>query len=112
MSAPLAARPAEDRAAPPAGETDVWWGSYAGRAMAPSFAVCAVLTIPLYWGVHAVLPERWGLQPPFGGLAALLWLVQLARWSARYFPRNYRLTTRRLYVDRGFRRLVARRWDL
>jgi hypothetical protein len=103
MSAPPAAR---------GGEIDVWWGSHAGRAMLPSFVVCGLLTLLLYVVVHAPVLERGWQQLAFGVSAGAVWLAQLWRWYDRYFTRNYRLTTRHLYVDHGFRRLRARRCDL
>ena len=45
-------------------------------------------------------------------VASALWLVQLTRWCHRFFTYNYRLTTRFLYVDRGFLRLIAQRFAL
>ncbi len=32
-----------------------------------------------------------------------LWLIQLGRWAYRVVAINYRLTTRHLYIERGFR---------
>src|SRR6266496_3749622 len=39
-------------------ETDLWWGSYAGRAMAPGFIICALLTGLLIWGVWLFWPKN------------------------------------------------------
>ena len=50
MTALLADPAAVDAPSGPAEEVDVWWGSYAGRAMAPSFAVCICLTALIYFG--------------------------------------------------------------
>jgi hypothetical protein len=111
MSQPLPEAAGE--AAPhPREEVDVWWGSYAGRAMMPSFAVCVLLTAASFWAARHLAPERGLLQLTFTGFASVVWLVQLLRWSHRYFTCNYRLTTRYLYVDRGFMPLVAQRFAL
>src|SRR5579862_6443501 len=93
-------------------EVEVWWGSYAGRAMAPSFAVCIALTALIYGGVRWFVPERGWLQFTFFGLASAVWLVQLARWAKRFFTWNYRLTTHFLYVDCGLKRSLCRRFAL
>jgi hypothetical protein len=90
-------------------EVDVWWGSYAGRTLTPSFAVCLLLTVAIYALVHEVVPERGWMQLAFVGIAGPVWALQLARWCHRFFTCNYRLTTRYLYVDNGIRPLVSRR---
>jgi len=95
----------------PAGaeEVDLWWGSYAGRTLTPSFAACVLLTAVIYAVVHEAVPERGWTQLAFVGCAGIVWGVQLTRWCHRFFTCNYRLTTRYLYVDSGIRPLVARR---
>jgi hypothetical protein len=93
-------------------EVDVWWGSYAGRAMMPSFVVCVLLTAASFWAARHLAPERFLLPLTFTGFASVVWLVQLLRWGHRFFTCNYRLTTRYLYIDRGFKPLVAQRFDL
>jgi hypothetical protein len=90
-------------------EVDLWWGSYAGRTLTPSFAVCLLLTAAIYATVHELVPQRGWMQLAFLGIAGLVWGVQLARWCHRFFTCNYRLTTRYLYVDSGIRPLIARR---
>src|SRR5262245_4561765 len=77
-------------------EVDLWWGSYAGRTMLPSFVVCLVLTgliILLAW----VYVKRGQLKLTILCLGGLLWLVQLLRFAYRYFGFNYRLTSKRLF---------------
>jgi uncharacterized membrane protein YdbT with pleckstrin-like domain len=93
-------------------EVDVWWGSFAGRTLTPSFALCTLLTALIFWGTRTWVAERGWVQLSFFGFAGALWLVQLTRWARRFFSYNYRLTTRFLYVDRGFLSLVAQRLDL
>jgi Bacterial PH domain len=93
-------------------EVDVWWGSYAGRAMVPSFGVCIVLTGLIYLGVRWWVPERGWLQLTFFALVSAVWLVQLTRWAYRFFTWNYRLTTRFLYVEYGPSRHLSQRWPV
>jgi hypothetical protein len=93
-------------------EIDLWWGSYAGRAMAPSFAVCLVLTALIIGGARWLVPELGWHQLTVTALTSSVWLVQLWRWGRRFFGYNYRLTSRFLYVDRGLLNLVARRFPL
>ena len=53
MAAPLSESPNRpgssslDYPKAPAEEIDVWWGSYAGRAMLPGFLLCLLLTLLL-----------------------------------------------------------------
>ncbi len=87
-------------------ETDLWWGSYSGWTMFPSFLVCLVLTALIGWLAWALV--RGGLLAPdllkltFLGAAGALWLGQFTRWGLRFFGFNYRLTTRRLFKERGY----------
>ena len=110
-AAPVGPAPQPD-AARRAAETDLWWGSYAGRTMTLSFTVCGLLTLLIYVGVRIWVRERGWLQLAFAGFASAVWLVQLTRWCHRFFTYNYRLTTRFLYVDRGFLPIVAQRLPL
>ena len=97
-------------------EVDIWWGAYAGRTMWPSFVVCALLTLAI--GVAAF--GWWQLNPKhphlvrYTGywLAGMIWSAQLLRWGYRTLSINYRLTSRRLFRDRGFHNPAAGRVDL
>jgi hypothetical protein len=97
---------AHEPAADAAEELDVWWGSYAGRAMVPGFVGCGLLTLAIacgtwYWcDVYAAHPRvaRYTAYT----LGTLVWGIQLLRWAYRTVFTNYRLTTRRLYRDQGF----------
>jgi membrane protein YdbS with pleckstrin-like domain len=82
-------------------EVDVWWGSYAGRTMWRSFLACVLATGVVSWVTWAWLPAD-VVKLAFVALAGAIWLVQGRRWSHRYFGYNYRLTTRRLFRQRGF----------
>jgi hypothetical protein len=98
-AAPEAARAEADLLAAP--EVDAWWGSYSGWTMVPSWAACVLLTGLIVWGGWALVPRGF-VQGTILGLAGALWLAQGLRWGYRVFGYNYRLTTRRLYRDRGF----------
>jgi hypothetical protein len=86
---------------PPAEEVDVWWGSYAGRTMLPSLAVCLLATALLAWPVWVFAPRGY-FRMTYMSLAAVIWLVVGGRWAYRFFGYTYRLTTRRLFRHRGF----------
>jgi membrane protein YdbS with pleckstrin-like domain len=85
-------------------ETDVWWGSYAGRTMVPGFLLCALLTVAVVgvaWSLgawHGSAPARYAAQV----CIVVLWGAQVGRWAYRLLALNYRLTTQRLFEDRGF----------
>jgi hypothetical protein len=73
--------------------------------MAPEFVICAILTA-------AVLLAGWylGLWPGRNWTRSIiqlallgLWVCELLLWALRVVGINYRLTTRTLYVDQGFR---------
>jgi membrane protein YdbS with pleckstrin-like domain len=91
-----------ERRAVDAGEVDVWWGGYAGRTMLPVFVVCILVTA-LIASVARLLD--WGqaqVRLSFYALTALLWIFLVGRCLYRSVAVTYRLTTRHLYVDRGF----------
>jgi hypothetical protein len=79
--------------------------------MLPSFVVCLVATGLIAWLTWSCVPRHL-LRPVFVGLSGGLWLVQGVRWGYRYFGYNYRLTTRRLFRQRGFRQLPEEQMDL
>ena len=87
-------------------ETDIWWGSYAGRTMLPGFLLCLVLTIILL-ALDAYLGSRQSrsdlVSSAVLGVAGALWLFQGTRWLYRMTAINYRLTNRRLLYTRGFK---------
>ena len=86
---------------PLAEEEDIWWGSYSTWTMIPSLVVCVLLTGLIAWGAWRLVPHGF-LQTTVIGLAGAVWLVQGVRWGYRVFGYNYRLTTRRVFADRGF----------
>src|SRR5258708_35307141 len=83
-------------------EVDVWWGSYAGPKLIPGAVLYGSLTAVLFglawyfreWHGNVV---RYWVQVAM----ALLWSVQIARWSYRLISTSYRLTTRRLLYYNG-----------
>jgi membrane protein YdbS with pleckstrin-like domain len=87
-------------------EVDVWWGSYAGRALWPSFVFCGLLTAAIaaaawyFYDAYQAHPRL--MRYLAYGLTGAVWLTQLGRWLYRTVIINYRLTTRRLFQDRGF----------
>ncbi len=88
-------------------ETDVWWGAYAGRTMAPTFALCALLSLNISLVVGWLWDEE-HLSAQLMWHAAVVmiiavWFFPLVLWIYRTVSRNYRLTTRKLYRDSGFR---------
>jgi uncharacterized membrane protein YdbT with pleckstrin-like domain len=90
-------------------ETDVWWGAYSGLTLLPSMLVCVLLTGVIVWGTRSFV-ERRHVQLTFWVLTGAVWLVQSYRWSWRVFGLNYRLTTRRLLIDKGHWQL--KRWSV
>jgi membrane protein YdbS with pleckstrin-like domain len=92
--------------APETEETDIWWGSYAGRAMLPGFLLCLFLTIILLaldWYLGSRQRRSDLMSSAVLALAAALWLFQGTRWVYRMIAVNYRLTNRRLLYTRGFK---------
>jgi hypothetical protein len=81
-------------------EHDICWASYSGWTMLPSFLVCFLVTSGIAWfGFTVTRPMA---QTVILGASGIVWLVQLARWAHRFFSFSYRLTNRRLFIDRGF----------
>jgi hypothetical protein len=97
-------------------EIDIWWGSYAGRTMTPSFVGCVLLTALLIWSVWLIWPEP-DNRPYLERyttyiLVGAVWSFQLVRWGYRILAINYRLTTHRLFCQRGFRTAAMTSIDL
>lgn len=92
-------------------ELDVWWGAYAGRAMLFSFTLCALLTLAVaaggwyFWHVRG--QSAYFMRHVVLGLTGAIWFVQGLRWAYRTVSINYRLTTHRLFRDRGFHNPTA-----
>jgi hypothetical protein len=106
--------PEHSGSAEAAEEVDVWWGSYAGRTMTPSFLLVALLTGALIGAAYGLSAWQGSNVVRYNtlGLVLALWLAQLARWVYRMVAFNYRLTTRRLFREYGFRRPDNREVEL
>jgi hypothetical protein len=98
-------------AARPPEEVELWWGSFSGWTLTPSFAVCLFLTGLIGWAAWYWVPRDW-VKVTFLCGSSVVWLVQLWRWAAYALGRNYRLTTRRLWVTRGFWQTAASALEL
>ncbi len=90
-------------AGPPESERDIWRGAFALRAMGLQGAgLAALLIVLLYVGI-SVLPN-----PTFRWIALVLYLALLSTSACYYlrerFTVSYRLTSQRLFVDRGILR--------
>lgn len=85
-------------------ERDRWWGSYAGRAMLPAFVLLGLFTaLLLGFGWYRQVWHGQSTARHLGiGLTALLWLLQGFLLLYRILTMNYRLTSRRLFIERGF----------
>jgi|GEM_PF-1983670 len=85
-------------------EVDVWYGSYAGRAMLPRFMQLALLSgliIAVAWSLGAWRGSnvvRYTALP----IIVALWLALALVWIRRFLGHNYRLTTKRLFYQFGF----------
>lgn len=97
-------------------EVDVWWGAFAGRAMLPHFLLCGllvtgiILSAWILWDEKKAHPQlMWHLSL---ALVALVGLVPSLRCAYLSVTHTYRLTTRRLLRDRGFRQPAAGVLDL
>jgi membrane protein YdbS with pleckstrin-like domain len=81
-------------------EVDVAWRGWSPLAVVPSTLGLAALTALTLWVVRPLIPARVGPVAVEGPLAAA-WLLQLVRGAYRLMAYNYRLTTRRLFRERG-----------
>lgn len=91
---------------PAAEEVDLWWGGPDIRRLIPVI----LRTIGLNGGLIVAAWVYWctGLMPAgmirsvIHILSGLLWAYQLSRWLYLSAAISFRLTTRRLYGERGF----------
>jgi membrane protein YdbS with pleckstrin-like domain len=87
-------------------EIDIWWGSYAGRAMLPGFMLCLLVTVLLLaldWYLGFRHLRTYLISSAILSLAGAVWLFEGTRWFYRMIAVNYRLTNRRLLYTRGFK---------
>lgn len=88
------------------GERDIWKGRYSNRAAAGGFLFALILAIIL--AIVCVILGR-SMETTLrsviwiaAGVIVLVFLVRvLARWFRHHFTLRYRLTTERLFVDKG-----------
>jgi uncharacterized membrane protein YdbT with pleckstrin-like domain len=92
-------------------EVDAWWGSYSVKNILPAlFASLAASALVV--GASWLFPySRVGQFIVLGVLAAF-WLTLLLLWIYLIFGINYRLTSRRLFVERGLSRRRLQSVDL
>jgi hypothetical protein len=81
-------------------ETDVMWQGYSPAAMLPSTLILAVVTISAIIILRPLVP-KWVLHEAADAPLAALWILQGIRAAYRLFCYDYRLTTRRLFRNRG-----------
>lgn len=88
-------------------EIEIWWGGYSPRAMLPAVLYSLLGTVAIILTAWDVSERHWlPVRLPryvAEALILLLWVVQLVRWLYRVTARNYRLTTRRLFLLAQFR---------
>ena len=86
-------------------EVDVWYGAYAGRATLPrliQLLLLSSLIIVLAWSLGAWRGVNAARYTALAVIAAL-WFVQAVSWLIYAIGLSYRLTTRRLFYQFGFR---------
>src|SRR2546427_7200789 len=86
-------------------EVDLWRDSYAWLSMLPSLVLGALLTaiiVGVAWYLGAWRGALWARSMAQAFMGAL-WVGLLIVWSYRLLTVNYRLTTRRIFCERGFR---------
>jgi hypothetical protein len=90
----------------PGQEVEIWWGGYAARTMLPAFTLCGLLTLSvlligrLVWEESAVPHTLVGHLVLY--LVLVIWVVVLVRWAYLTVSITYRVTSHRLYHQRGF----------
>jgi hypothetical protein len=94
-----------DSLSDPAEEVDVWYGSYDGRAIVPrviQLILLSILIVALAWYLGAWRGQG-AVRYAAMSLLGLLWVYHIIRWVYHVTALNYRLTTKRLFCERGFR---------
>jgi hypothetical protein len=96
ITPPLVVAPA----APSSEEVELAWHGYSAAALVPSTIALAALSAGVILALRPLVPT-WVLHEAADAPLAALWLLQAIRAGYRLFGYNYRLTTRRLFRDRG-----------
>lgn len=82
-------------------EVDVWWGSFSPWTLLPGSLLygfwTAVIVVACWLALDPGTVERQTIL----SLVLLFWLVIAYRWGSLIFGYNYRLTTHRLFKDKG-----------
>jgi uncharacterized membrane protein YdbT with pleckstrin-like domain len=91
---------------PDPSESDIAWRGYSGWVMWPSFLVCGLMTLLLLVGGWFIEGIR-GIGQETGSwvffiLTILIWVLQFCRWFYRGATVTYRLTDKKIHIDRGF----------
>ena len=84
----------------PAEEVELAWHGYSAAALVPSTIALAVVTLGTIVLLRPSVPT-WVVHEAADAPLAALWLLQAIRAGYRLCGYNYRLTTRRLFRDRG-----------
>jgi len=92
-------------------ETDAWWGGYSIRSMLPGMAASLLLSCLIWATVWLTEISKTGFYVVLV-LMTLFWLGLISSWAYRMFGFNYRLTTRRLFHERGLLRRKVRQLSL
>jgi hypothetical protein len=105
---PVSAKPAETKSritAPvSAGETsqevDIAWRGYSATALVPSTLTLAMVSAITYLAVRPFVPP-WIVRESFDAPLLAVWMLQFVRGAYRLIAYNYRVTSRRLFRERG-----------
>ena len=81
-------------------EVELAWQGYSIRALLPSTIALAAVTVSAMVLLRPLVPT-WMVHEAGDAPLAAIWLLQAVRAGYRLFGYNYRLTTRRLFHDRG-----------
>lgn len=81
-------------------EGELAWHGYSAQALLPSTVALAVVTAGIIVGLRPLVPA-WVVHEGADAPLAALWIFQAFRAGYRLVGYNYRLTTRRLFRDRG-----------
>jgi hypothetical protein len=81
-------------------EVDLAWHGYSAAALAPSTLALAAVTCGVILILRPLAP-LWVIHESVDAPLAALWLLQAVRAVYRLLGYNYRLTTRRVFCDRG-----------
>jgi len=71
--------------------------------MWPSFVILFAISVMLLLADWLLDPEDDMVgSPVFGAIILAMWIVQLIRWGYRTITMTYRLTSKHLFIDRGW----------